>query len=246
MLLEAPWGRPGLVLMRLGGVLAVSWTPGGVLGVPWWRFGGCWSRAAAQLAFFVAVALDAYQRKAIWNGYIDSLFVNALPVPMLDFFIGFPQGFIALLVPGVSQDGAPTWTSFWEASWSDFGRGFGSQDAPKTAQDDANTTMMTSFSGSIFWWTLHVILGGCLGACWGRLGVVLGSVLGRLEASWANLLWFALRFWIVLDGLDGFSTSFESMLARCLGMLRLSSRFAGFRRVSAERFPRCASTASRE
>ena len=41
------------------------------------------SRAAAQLAFFVAVALDVYQGKAIWNGCIDSLFVNALPVPML-------------------------------------------------------------------------------------------------------------------------------------------------------------------
>ena len=42
------------------------------------------SRAAAQLAFFVAVALDAYQGKIIWNVFIDSLFVNALPVPMLE------------------------------------------------------------------------------------------------------------------------------------------------------------------
>ena len=91
-----------------------------------------------------------------------------------------------------------------------------------------------------------MILGGCLGACWGRLGVVLGSVLGRLEASWAHLLRFALRFWMGLDGLDGLLTSFESMLARCLGRLRLSSRFVGFRKVSAERFPRCASMASRE
>ena len=41
MLLEAAWGRLGRVLMRLGGVLAVSWASGGVLGVPWWRFGGC-------------------------------------------------------------------------------------------------------------------------------------------------------------------------------------------------------------
>ena len=41
------------------------------------------SRAAAQLAFFVAVALGVYQGKAIWNVYIDSLFLNALPVPML-------------------------------------------------------------------------------------------------------------------------------------------------------------------
>ena len=70
------------------------------------------SRAAAQLAFFVAVALDVYQEKAIWNVYIDSLFLNALPVPMLatGFFVGFPQGSIAFLVPEGSQDGAPTWT----------------------------------------------------------------------------------------------------------------------------------------
>ena len=49
------------------------------------------SRAAAQLAFFVAVALDVYQGKAIWNVFIDSLFVNALPVPMLEtgFFLVF-------------------------------------------------------------------------------------------------------------------------------------------------------------
>ena len=53
------------------------------------------SRAAAQLAFFVAVALDVYQGKAIWNVYIDSLFLNALPVPMLAtvFFICFSLGF---------------------------------------------------------------------------------------------------------------------------------------------------------
>ena len=31
------------------------------------------SRAAAQLAFLVAGALDVYQGKAVWNGYIDSL-----------------------------------------------------------------------------------------------------------------------------------------------------------------------------
>ena len=49
------------------------------------------SRAAAQLAFFVAAALDVYQGKAIWNVYIDSLFLNALPVPMLatGFFYWF-------------------------------------------------------------------------------------------------------------------------------------------------------------
>ena len=41
------------------------------------------SRAAAQLAFFATVALDVYQGNAIWYVYIDSLFLNALPVPML-------------------------------------------------------------------------------------------------------------------------------------------------------------------
>ena len=71
------------------------------------------SRAAAQLAFFVAVALDVYQGKAIWNVYIDSLFLNALPVPMLAtvfvywFSIRFFLGFLA---PGGSQDGPLTWT----------------------------------------------------------------------------------------------------------------------------------------
>ena len=40
------------------------------------------SRAAAQLAFCVAVALDVYQGKAIWNGYIDSLFLlTRFPFP---------------------------------------------------------------------------------------------------------------------------------------------------------------------
>ena len=68
------------------------------------------SRAAAQLAFFVAVALDVYQGKAIWNVYIDSLFLNALPVPMLAtvFFVGFPLGVKAFLVPEGFQDGGPT------------------------------------------------------------------------------------------------------------------------------------------
>ena len=41
------------------------------------------SRAAAQLAFFVAVALDVYEEKVFWNVFIDSLFLNALPVLML-------------------------------------------------------------------------------------------------------------------------------------------------------------------
>ena len=69
------------------------------------------SRAAAQLAFFVAVALDVYQGKAIWNVYIDSLFLNALPVPMLatGFFIGFSLGFSWFFGPR----GLPSWTSSW-------------------------------------------------------------------------------------------------------------------------------------
>ena len=61
--------------------------------------------------------------------------------------------------------------------------------------------------------------------------VVLGSSWGRLGTSWgvlgaSSLVCVAILE--VLDGLDGLLTSFESMLARCLGMLRLSSRFAGF------------------
>ena len=70
------------------------------------------SRAAAQLAFFVAVALGVYQGKAIWNVYIDSLFLNALPVPMLAtiFFLVFLKVFLSFLAPGGSQDGPPTWT----------------------------------------------------------------------------------------------------------------------------------------
>ena len=90
-----------------------------------------------------------------------------------------------------------SWASFWEASWSDFGKVFGGQDAPKTAQDDAKMAMMTSFFGSIFWWMLHVILDGCLGACWGRLGVRLGTswgVLGALSSVCVAIL-------EVLDGL---------------------------------------------
>ena len=43
-----------------------------------------------------------------------------------------------------------SWASFWEASWSDFGGGFGGQDAPKKAQDDAKTVMMTSFLDPFF------------------------------------------------------------------------------------------------
>ena len=92
------------------------------------------SRAAAQLAFFVAVALDVYQGKAIWNVYIDSLFLNALPVPMLAtvfflnlffprfFLVFWPQGGVSRWTPNMDL----SWASFWEASWSDFGRVFGS------------------------------------------------------------------------------------------------------------------------
>ena len=34
------------------------------------------SRAAAQLAFFTADVLDLYEGKAIWNVFIESLFLN--------------------------------------------------------------------------------------------------------------------------------------------------------------------------
>ena len=84
-----------------------------------------------------------------------------------------------------------SWTSFWEASWSDFGRVFGSQDGLKKAQDGAKTAKMAWILGLIFGWMLNAIFGGCLGASWGRLGASrgrLGGVLGRLGgvlgASW--------------------------------------------------------------
>ena len=73
---------------------------------------------------------------------------------------------------------------------------------------------------------------GRLGSSWGRLGTSWG-VLGA-----SSLVWVAI--------LGGLLLAFESMLARCLDLLWPSSRFEGFLRVSAERFPRCASTASRE
>ena len=78
------------------------------------------SRAAAQLAFFVAVALNVYQGKAIWNVYIDSLFLNALPVPMLatGFFEGQNGAKTAARRPKTRQD-APRCA----------------QEGPKTAQD---------------------------------------------------------------------------------------------------------------
>ena len=48
------------------------------------------SRAAAQLAFFVADVFGVYEGNGLWNVFIDSLFLNALPVPMLatSFFDG--------------------------------------------------------------------------------------------------------------------------------------------------------------
>ena len=76
-----------------------------------------------------------------------------------------------------------SWASFWEASWSEFGRVFGGQDALKKAQDNAKTVMRASFLGSIFRWMLDVILGGCLGASWVRLGSSWGRLGVRLETS---------------------------------------------------------------
>ena len=73
---------------------------------------------------------------------------------------------------------------------------------------------------------------------WGRLGTSWG-VLGA-----SSLVCVAI-FWMVLDGLDGLLMSFESMLARCLNLLWSNWRFEDSLRVS-ERFPRCASAASRE
>ena len=96
------------------------------------------------------------KERLFWNVYIDSLFLNALPVPMLatGFFICFSLVFSRFFGPrGVSRwtpNMDLSWASFWEASWSDFGKVFGGQDAPKTAQDDAKTAMMTSFLGSNF------------------------------------------------------------------------------------------------
>ena len=127
---------------------------------------------------------------------IDSLFLNALPVLMLAtvFFFDFRRGFIDQIGPGGLPRWTPnmdlSWTSFWEASWNDFGKVFGSQDGLKKAQDGAKTVKMVSILGSIFGCMLSAILGGCLGASWGRLG----GVLGRLGASWAHLFWFGMCF----------------------------------------------------
>ena len=67
-----------------------------------------------------------------------------------------------------------SWASFWEASWSDFGMVFGSQDAPKKAQDDAKTAMRASFFGIAFLVDVKCDFGwvswGVLGASWGVLG----------------------------------------------------------------------------
>ena len=53
------------------------------------------------------------QQKAIWNVFIDSLFLNALPVPMLAtvLFYWFSLRIYSLFfAPEGSQDGPPTWT----------------------------------------------------------------------------------------------------------------------------------------
>ena len=117
------------------------------------------SRAAAQLAFFVAVGLDVCQGKAIWNGYIDSLFLNALPVPMLAtgflFLSLFSLRFSMFFLPqgGLKMDPQHgprlglVLGGVLERYWEGF---FGGQDAPKKPQGDAKTAMMTSFLGSIF------------------------------------------------------------------------------------------------
>ena len=85
------------------------------------------SRAAAQLAFFVAVALDVYQGKAIWNGYIDSLFLNALPVPMLA--TGFFEG----------QNGAKTLQDVPRRAKTCQDAPRCAQAGPKAAQDASKT-----------------------------------------------------------------------------------------------------------
>ena len=129
------------------------------------------------------------------------------------------------------------WKGFWKPGCA--------KEAPRRRQDGHDGIVF----GIDFLMDVACDLGwvsrGVLGASWG----VLGSSWGRLGTSWGVLGASSLvcaAILEVLDGLDGLLTSFESMMARCLGMLRLSSRFEGFRRVSAERFPRCASTASRE
>ena len=64
--------------------------------------------------------------------------------------IGFIRFFGPRGLPSCTPNMDLSWTSFWEASWNDFGMVFGGKDAPKKAQDDAKTAMMTSFLGSIF------------------------------------------------------------------------------------------------
>ena len=88
---------------------------------------------------------------------------------------------------------------------------------------------------------------GCYIRFWvgalGRLGDVLGRLGGRLGTPWGVLGASSLVRDAILGGL---LLAFESMLARCLDLLWPFSRFEGFLSVSAESFPRCASTASRE
>ena len=118
------------------------------------------------------------------------------------FFIGFSLGFSRFFGPrGVSRwtpNMDLSWASFWEASWNDFGKVFGSQDGLKKAQDGAKTAKMASILGSIFGWMLSAILGGCLGASWG----VLGSSWGRLGTSWSVLGASSLVWDVFLRGLS--------------------------------------------
>ena len=50
-----------------------------------------------------------------------------------------------------------SWTSFWEASWSDLGRVFGGHDAPKKAQDGAKTAKIAPMLGWFWGWMLDAI-----------------------------------------------------------------------------------------
>ena len=85
------------------------------------------SRAAAQLAFFTADVLDLYEGKAIWNVFIDSLFLNALPVPMLA--TGFFEG----------QNGAQSLQDAPRRAKTCQDAPRCAQEGPKTAQDASKT-----------------------------------------------------------------------------------------------------------
>ena len=89
--------------------------------------------------------------------FIDSLFLNALPVPML--------ATVSLLSQWFSKESSPwrlpkmtpnmdlSWTSFWEASWSDLGRVFGSQDGSQIGQKSIKIDFPSlPVSASFFTW----------------------------------------------------------------------------------------------